>query len=639
MELPTDDLVAQSRDDSAPYVIELEGAKLKVHRDKTQLEADKEANAEDGMEVCLMGSPKHVEALKAKLRAIQQEQENASNEKRMAEIRAEELAMQVENYERELLAVARTDTGSGATLHSAGDPNIPHHSVHQFGEQKMELIHSYRGGFRILQPIIRQYFVDSETLVREEEERKTSWSELFFDLVFVVATSAVGHVYISNLRLQDFIFLMTPVWRMWNDMVYFINVFGADDTVQRCLLYWIMLLAVTMAIAASQAIPLDGSYGGTMSLFYGAFLVGRGTFAIGYLSLLAWFPNFPYAFASLLAQIVLSCVFWVLGLALAPSSPSSRIVLWWIAIVMEYSVAWIAIFFGRNAQRNLPKSLGINFYPRFAINIEHFSERYGLFVILALGEGLVSIVSPSPSTNVYDPIYGKAALGLLTFLSFQYTYFDAEQAAHKRHASRRSARTGLFWSFLHYPLVCSLVVAAASLSIIVQTTDTGVYIPSDKTTEYSKDHLVGSSLYRRATDSGSAPHLITGIVWSYCGGLGVALACVASMMLMHEHDPTQFRMKVWVRVGAKYLCSVAIIFVGLGSKQLSTNALLGTVSALILTLALLEAFARRNIDQEFLAEDFGKGEVILLGRPKASLWNINAIKSAHKREKKVVAHG
>ncbi|KAJ3343267.1 hypothetical protein HDU93_009253 [Gonapodya sp. JEL0774] len=597
MDIPSDDLIARRTD--SHYILDVEGLpRLKVVRDESHLiDAQKEAEQEEGLEVCMLGSPKHVKALKAKLLSIQKEQEEAAREKRLAEARAEELEMQVSNYEKELLSLARTDTLG--TLHTAGDESVPHHSINTFGEQKMELIHSYRGGFRILQPIIRQYFVDRETLVREEEERKTSWSELFFDLVFVVATAAVGHVYINNLRLQDFIFIFVPIWRVWHDMVYFINVFGADDTVQRCLLFWIMLIAVTMAI------PTDGSYGGTMSLFYSCFLVSRGTFLLAYISLLAWFPTFLYAFASIIAQIISSTLLWVVGLAVASSSPSSRIAIWWLAVFMDFGGQWILIFIGRNMHRFIPNSSSLSFYPRFALNIEHFSERMGLFVILALGEGLSAIVSSSPTANLTDPIYSKAALGLLAFLSFQTC--DPEKRFHR---------------------IAVGIVAAASLSVIIQTTDTFIY--SEKYATESTGYTKEGTLYPRAGDSSSAVHLTSGIVWSYCGGLGIAMCCVATMMLQHQHDPSMYRFSLATRVGAKYLCAIGITLVGLGGKSLSVWGTLALVGAFILALALMEAYGVRNVDQEYLAEDFAKGEVVQLGRPRHTLWNKNAVKAAGK---------
>jgi low temperature requirement protein LtrA len=50
-------------------------------------------------------------------------------------------------------------------------------------------------------PRIRQYFVNG-VLHRSKNERRVTWDELFFDLIFVAMTASVGHVLSSNASIE-----------------------------------------------------------------------------------------------------------------------------------------------------------------------------------------------------------------------------------------------------------------------------------------------------------------------------------------------------------------------------------------------------------------------------------------------------
>ncbi len=89
-------------------------------------------------------------------------------------------------------------------------------------------------------PRVRQFY-RQDVLVREAEERHTTWNEargprhqrahrpnplvlcraqLFFDLVFVAVISTVGRDLANNfsdINIRHYLLTFTPIWRIWLD--------------------------------------------------------------------------------------------------------------------------------------------------------------------------------------------------------------------------------------------------------------------------------------------------------------------------------------------------------------------------------------------------------------------------------------
>ena len=118
----------------------------------------------------------------------------------------------------------------------------------------------------------------------ERGERKTTWMELFFDLVFVVAVDQVAR------RLSDgvtggavlgYLVLAVPVWWAWVGYVYYVDRFGTDDLSDRLTTLVQMGAALGFAVAAARGLE-RGS--GAFALAYGVFRV---VLALGY-AVAAW---------------------------------------------------------------------------------------------------------------------------------------------------------------------------------------------------------------------------------------------------------------------------------------------------------------------------------------------------------------
>ena len=137
---------------------------------------------------------------------------------------------------------------------------------------------------------------------------------------------------------------------------------------------------------------------------------------------------------------------------------------------------------------------------RIALNIEHYSERFGLLTIIALGtatagatgrgsqtkltmapsarcrerarglnragESILSVMFNNPTAQM-ESTYALAAVGLLATYNLQWIYFDVDASRNFQHALRRNVLTGFLFSLTHLPMQMAIVAAGASLGFMI----------------------------------------------------------------------------------------------------------------------------------------------------------------------------
>jgi low temperature requirement protein LtrA len=126
-------------------------------------------------------------------------------------------------------------------------------------------------------------------------------------------------------------------------------------------------------------------------------------------------------------------------------------IFWGLTIVLDVLAAGIA---GRSASWNL--------HPR------HFSERHGLFVIIALGETLIIAASAinEDYTKPYLTTVTLLSIGITCCLWWLYFFRAKERLEHalaKRTGSDRSRLARDAYSLLHFPLLCGLIIYAYAI--------------------------------------------------------------------------------------------------------------------------------------------------------------------------------
>src|SRR5688572_15128176 len=95
-------------------------------------------------------------------------------------------------------------------------------------------------------------------------DRKVTWTELFFDLVFVAAVAQVGAplaAHFSFGELGRFAFLLLIIWWAWHGYAVFATRFDTDDSVERAGTFLQMVAVIFMAANAEQGLDSESSAG------------------------------------------------------------------------------------------------------------------------------------------------------------------------------------------------------------------------------------------------------------------------------------------------------------------------------------------------------------------------------------------
>ena len=87
-----------------------------------------------------------------------------------------------------------------------------------------------------------------------EPNRRATWLELFFDLIFVVAIGDVTHIlnhthegHLDPLRFWQYVLTFIPLWWIWVSHTMYANRFDADDRKHRLATLFIMFLMVIIS--------------------------------------------------------------------------------------------------------------------------------------------------------------------------------------------------------------------------------------------------------------------------------------------------------------------------------------------------------------------------------------------------------
>ena len=96
-----------------------------------------------------------------------------------------------------------------------------------------------------------QHLIQSPSLwPADGKERRVTWMELFFDLIFVAAVAQVGQALAAEYSwpgLLRYSFLFVLIWLAWSGNTLYATRFETDDLVQR-----LLILLQSFASACTQ---------------------------------------------------------------------------------------------------------------------------------------------------------------------------------------------------------------------------------------------------------------------------------------------------------------------------------------------------------------------------------------------------
>ncbi|KAJ3053909.1 hypothetical protein HK097_003099 [Rhizophlyctis rosea] len=556
----------------APRVIHDGARRVHVYETSKELTQWTEENKgqNENVEACVLGGAAHIAVLKRRVKELASQAESANADREAAAQREASLKAELDSFRHDLQLL---------------DPNAPltppehheHHTVKDFGSIPMVLLPEEEHSDVQLfweKPRVRQYLHNLTTLHREESERKTTWLELFFDLLFVGLVAIVGHHYVehpSSAALGQYILLFLMSFRTWMDMLVFYDSFASNDVVQKIFVVWIMALLVGLGV--------NITYGATIThvqhtIFY---LLTRLSFSATYLVYILHFPHFRASFIGMAAGFFISLPFWIAALVV---DEHVRLPLMWIGVLIDVFTSHVAILLERYIKA-WPKP-----EYRLAVNIEHLTERYGLFLIIVIGEVVIALFFPSESANPTLPLL-KAIFGLLLALNLSWIYFDADGSRQALHAMRRSAWAGLLWGLMHIPVFCALVLAGSSMGFVVRASDEVHHEEAAGGHGEVSAHLVARAA--KALEMGEP--LSKPLFRTFFGALSMTLLGMSILGACHK-SPDNMRIRKWFRTGLRVL--VAIFFAALAGvgEGLSPMGCIGVAWGLTLALVILETYSR-----------------------------------------------
>ena len=286
--------------------------------------------------------------------------------------------------------------------------------------------------------------------------QRASTLELFYDLVFVFAVTQVSHLLLEHLTwtgvLQSSIVLLAVYWS-WNYTTWTTNELDTETVPVRLLLLSLMLVSLLMAVAIPQAFEAHAL------LFAGSYVaiqVGRHSFL-------------TFAAADrgtvereraghILTWFVVVGVLWIAGALL---DGPERVVLWLVALALDYC-APLVTYWVPGRRRLAPAT--------WNVGTEHFAERFGLFIILALGE---SIVITGATTSELDLDAARIIAFVMAFLgaaAIWWLYFTSVSTIGEHYLEVSENRTILArdaYTYLHVVFVAGIILSAVGDELVI----------------------------------------------------------------------------------------------------------------------------------------------------------------------------
>jgi low temperature requirement protein LtrA len=294
-----------------------------------------------------------------------------------------------------------------------------------------------------------------------ESHRAASPLELLFDLTFVVAISQVaskfahaaeaGHP-VEYIAILCMIFF--AIWWAWMNFTWFASAYDTDDVLYRLL----VLVQMGGVLVIASGVPAAFEHQDFAAVTIGYLIMRFGLVALWVRAGIEHPEGRRTAFRYAIGISVVQAL-WLSQLISQLAHISMP---WWVFVplaVVDMSVPLWAERTGETA-----------WHPH------HIAERYGLFTIILLGEGVLASTLAVEKALAVDggtvALVGIAAFGLMIVFALWWLYF-AEQAGEglERHRER-----SFLWGYGHFGIFVALAAIGSALEVAVATEGEGVHL-------------------------------------------------------------------------------------------------------------------------------------------------------------------
>jgi low temperature requirement protein LtrA len=268
--------------------------------------------------------------------------------------------------------------------------------------------------------------------------------ELFFDLVFVLAlTQCTALMYDDPTwsGLAQGVLVLAVLWWSWTAYAWLTSVVDPEEGAVRIAIFAAMAALLIVAICVPEAFD-------SLAL---EFALAYGAVRAGHIALYVLASRDDPALRKSVTGLGLGTAIGV-GLLVGASflDGLAQGALWALALLLDMGEPYL---FGSEGWKLIP---------------EHFAERHGLIIIIALGESIVAIGAGAEASLTVG-IAVAAVVGVLLSAALWWIYFDVVALVSARRLVRategreRNELARDSYSYLHFPMVAGIVLVALSL--------------------------------------------------------------------------------------------------------------------------------------------------------------------------------
>ena len=277
------------------------------------------------------------------------------------------------------------------------------------------------------------------------EEKKVTWLELFYDLLFVAAVATATHVllhveqgYIHGEYLLKFVLIFIPIWWAWTGQTMFINRFGQDFLHQR--IFMILQMLFVLIMISSLSVDFDQYYV---------------SFLIGYIGLRA-LTSIQYLIVQKFEQSERKKVAVFLGTCFGIGIFISL-----LSLFFDSWVRYAVLYTGIAVDMILP-ILGHKRLAKLPTNTAHLLERFALLTLILFGESVVSILAViQPQKGDWNTIL-FSVISFVLIIAMWWQYFENVE----KKVNKSIQRAGQTIIYGHLLILMSLSMIAASIKLM-----------------------------------------------------------------------------------------------------------------------------------------------------------------------------
>jgi low temperature requirement protein LtrA len=275
-------------------------------------------------------------------------------------------------------------------------------------------------------------------------DQRVTFVELFFDLVFVFCVTqvvALLHGHVDGRSAGSALLVFWLVWWAWTQFAWALNAANTDHP--RVQLTTLLATAVAFILAVGIPRAL-----GDRALWFAVPYVVLRVLGLLVYYWVAWGDPLQRQAVRVFGLFSAAGLVAVLAGALAGGTAQYA---WWVA-----AVALDLVAAGIGGQRE-----GWNLHP------DHFVERHGLIVIIALGETLIVaasglVAAPATAGAMVTGILAVAVTCGLWWSYFRHTRSAFEHALAGCEGASRSSLARDVFSVMHFPMLCGVIAMAAA---------------------------------------------------------------------------------------------------------------------------------------------------------------------------------